>query len=297
MQACQRALQKIPLEEEGLLLCGERIAEEVVVDEPGRAQAREAVVDERQLPVETAHLVLEEDPVLVGVAEPRQRPPEPLLHLVGREGHREDAHELGLEVVRLVHHEHAARPELLALPLPEGEEVGGIGAEDRAVEGGELRARVGALAEGPARAPAQPVARGHARGLRALAEVVLATLHELDRVSELALVLILEELLRGEEVGVAAPARERQGDVALADTGRGLEHEHARALDTLGLPDGRAQGLEQARLRGARLGAGREVGEEIVIGRHEVRRCRDPREAIGGCCGRRRRERPRARPR
>ena len=38
-------------------------------------------------------------------------------------------------------------------------------------------------------------------------------------------------------------------------------------------------------------------GEKIVIGRHEVRRCRDPREAIGGCCGRRRRERPRARPR
>ena len=164
MQPRQRALQEVALAEQRLLLRGERIGEEVVVDEPGRAQAREAVVDERQLPVETAHVVLEEDPVLVGAAEPRQRPPEPLLHLVGREGHREDAHELGLEVVRLVHHEHAARAELLALPLPEGEEVGGIGAEDRAVERRELRARVGALADGPARAPAQPVGRGHARG-------------------------------------------------------------------------------------------------------------------------------------
>jgi len=75
-------------------------------------------------------------------------------------------HELGLEVVRLIHHEHAAQAKLLALPLPEGEEVGGIGAEDRAVERGELRARVGTLAEGPARAPAQPVARGHAGGQR-----------------------------------------------------------------------------------------------------------------------------------
>ncbi len=110
-----------------------------------------------------------------------------------------------------------------------------------------LRARVGALADGRARAPAQAVARGHARGRRiTLAEIVLAALHELERVAELALVLVLEELLRGEEVGVAAPARERQGEVALADAGRGLDQEHARARGAVALLDGGAEGLEQA---------------------------------------------------
>jgi len=54
--------------------------------------------------------------------------------------------------------------------------------------------------------------------------------------------------------------------VALADAGRGLDHEHARALGAVALPDGGAEGLEQARLRGAGLGTGREVGEEV--GRH-----------------------------
>jgi len=55
--------------------------------------------------------------------------------------------------------------------------------------------------------------------------------------------------------------------VALADAGRSLDQEHARALGAVALPDGSAESLEEARLRGARLGPGREVGEEVnVIG-------------------------------
>ena len=57
----------------------------------------------------------------------------------------------------------------------------------------------------------------------ALADVVVAALHQLQLGAELALVLVLEQLLRGQQVGVAAPARERHGDVALADAGRRLD--------------------------------------------------------------------------
>ena len=51
--------------------------------------------------------------------------------------------------------------------------------------------------------------------------------------------------------------------MALADAGRGLDDEDAWALGAIALPDGGAERLEQARLRGAGLGTGREVGEEV----------------------------------
>src|SRR5262249_34751967 len=98
-------------------------------------------------------------------------------------------------------------------------------------------------------------------------EIVLAALHELKRAPELALVLVLKELLRGEKVRITAPARERQREVALADAGRGLHQEDARPLGTVAFIDVGANGFEQARLGRTRPGAGRKVGEEIG-GRH-----------------------------
>ena len=84
------------------------------------------------------------------------------------------------------------------------------------------------------------------RGIQ-LARVVVAALDELEAVAELALVLVLQQLLRREQVGVAAPARERHGDVALAHTGRRLdEHDAVAALDRA------LEGGQQARLLGAR---------------------------------------------
>src|SRR3989454_12536885 len=98
-------------------------------------------------------------------------------------------------------------PESLGVPVAERGEVGGVGAEDRRPEGGRLGADVRALAERAAR-PAAGAARG--RGVRAgiaVARVVVAAPHDLELGAELARVLVLEQLLRGQQVGVTAPPR------------------------------------------------------------------------------------------
>src|SRR5262249_57963973 len=132
-----------------------------------------------------------------------------------------------------------ARAEGRVLPLPQGQEVRGVGTEDGAVEGGLFRACVRALTHRRAAPPTQPVRRGHARGCRiSLADIILAAFHELDGVAELTLVLVLQELLRGEQVGVTAPARERQGEVTLTDAWRSLDREYAWALGGVLFLDG-----------------------------------------------------------
>ena len=100
----------------------------------------------------------------------------------------------------------------------------------------------------------------------ALADVVVAALDHLDRTAEVALVLILQELLRGEEIGVAAPPGQGHGDVTLADARRGLHHEDARVpwiVQRLG--DGVTEPGEQTGLLGAGRAAGGEVGEQVVL--------------------------------
>ena len=196
VQARERALEQVTLLDQLLLLGGERVGQQIVVIHQRGAQAFEAPVDRHERGVEPCHVVFEEDAVVVRGAEAGQRPAEPRLHLIGRERHREHAYELRLEVVRLVDHEQAPAAELRTLPLAQREEVRGVRAKDRAVERRQLRAGVGALADRPARAATQALRRGDTRLHRIpLAEIVLAPLHELDRLAEFLLVLVLQELL------------------------------------------------------------------------------------------------------
>jgi hypothetical protein len=79
-----------------------------------------------------------------------------------------------------------------------------------------------------------------------------------------AIVLVLKQLLRGEEVRVAAPARERDRDVTLSDTRRRFYEEDARARGIVfRLVDRVGEGGEQTRLLGARRERGREVREKV----------------------------------
>ena len=194
----------------------------------------------------------------------RQRPAEPRAHLGRREAGGVDAGELRLEVVRLVDDQETAPPESLGVPVAERGEVGGVGAEDRRPEGGRLGADVRALADRAAR-PAAGAARGRdVRAGIAVARVVVAALHDLELGAELALVLILEQLLRGQQVGVTAPPRERHRDVALAHARRPLDEDHARGRRVVqGLRDRIGDGGEQTRLLGTRRHARREVREKV----------------------------------
>src|SRR5256712_2086488 len=176
------------------------------------------------------------------------------LHLGRREAGGVDAGELRLEVVRLVDDQETAPPESLGVPVAERGEVGGVGAEDRRPEGGRLGADVRALAERAAR-PAAGAARGRdVRAGIAVARVVVAALHDLELGAELALVLILDQLLRVQQLGVTAPPRERHRDVALAHARRPLDEDHARGRRVVqGLRDRIGDGGEQTRLLGTRV--------------------------------------------
>jgi hypothetical protein len=77
-------------------------------------------------------------------------------------------------------------------------------------------------------------------------------------------------------LNVSVASRLVRWQTALGDLGRGLDHEHPRALGAVGLSDRDAEGLDQARPCGAGLGTGREVDEEVgcrrsaVIGRYQA---------------------------
>ncbi|PYM33207.1 MAG: hypothetical protein DME17_18995, partial [Candidatus Rokuibacteriota bacterium] len=178
--------------------------------------------------LEALHLGAEEGPIRLAVREPGQRRPEPAPHLVRRERHREHLGELGLEGVGLVDDEEPAPREVGTVPLAERGEVGRVGAEDRRRQRRRLGPRVGALAPrapGPAASPVER--RDPHLGRVELARVVVAALDQVELGAEQALVLVLEKLLRGEEVRVAAPAGEGHGDVALAEARRRLDEDHA----------------------------------------------------------------------
>ena len=106
--------------------------------------------------------------------------------------------------------------------------------------------------------PTESLRRRH-RHRRSLARVVFTSLHELERGSELPLVLILKNLLGRQQIGVTAPPRERHGEMALADARRRLQRQHARrAWILVGLGEGVVELIEQTRLLGARRRTGRE---------------------------------------
>ena len=109
------------------------------------------------------------------------------------------------------------------MPVAQRREVRRVRAEDRRVQRGLLGARrTGSRRPGRAAGDTCRARSARAPGI-ALAEIVVAPLHERQVGAELALVLVLQKLLRGEQVGVAAPARQRHRDVALADAGRRLD--------------------------------------------------------------------------
>src|SRR5439155_62462 len=113
----------------------------------------------------------------------------------GREAGGEDGGELRLEVVRLVDDQESAPPQPLGVPVTERGEVGGVGAEDRPLDGRRPGARVRALAERAAR-PAAGAARGrYARRGGVVARVVVAPLHDLELGAERARVRSLKHLL------------------------------------------------------------------------------------------------------
>ena len=134
--------------------------------------------------------------ILVGDVEPRQEATQPLLHLRCGETDGVDVDELVFQAVRLVHDQQTAPRQLLGVPVTQRREVPGVGAKDRTRERGSLGARVGTLARGTTGAAAHAERRRHAPVGIALARVVVAALDELHDVAELALVLVLQELLR-----------------------------------------------------------------------------------------------------
>src|SRR5207247_1184981 len=191
--------------------------------ERGRTERPQTRPDRRASRLEPVEVRDEQRAVVFPGGQVRQRPAEPRAHLGRREAGGVDAGELRLEVVRLVDDQETAPPESLGVPVAERGEVGGVGAEDRRPEGGRLGADVRALAEWAA-APAAGAARGRdVRAGIAVARAVVAALHQPGHGPELALVLILEQLLRGQQVGVTAPPRERHRDVALAHARRPLD--------------------------------------------------------------------------
>jgi hypothetical protein len=261
----QDAVQRVALGEQAELLAGGRKTGKVHQPRQG-AEILQRTLDRCSLGLEPCHVIRENLPVRVRGRQMRETSAEPRGHLLGREADGEDAHQLRLEVVGLVHDEQLAAVQPLALPLSQGQEVRRIGAEDRPVERGGLGARIWAAAHGAAWTPAHALRRGDAGALVALARIVVAPLHDLDLAPEVALVLVLEELLGGEEIRAAAPARERHGDVALAHAGRGLDEEHARGGGiAVRLGESVGQLAEQTGL----LGSGRVAGGKV---RQQLRR-------------------------
>src|SRR5438132_2253115 len=153
---------------------------------------------------------------------------------------------------------HDALP--ISVPLAERGEVSRVGAEDRRRQRRRLGPRVGALAPRASRPAASPVERRDPHlGRVELARVVVAALDQVELGAEQALVLVLEKLLRGEEVRVAAPAGEGHGDVALAEARRRLDEDHAlRHLEQA------LEVVEEAPLLGARRVPRREVVKKAV---------------------------------
>jgi hypothetical protein len=201
--------------------------------------------------------------VLVGRVEPRQDAAEPFLHLERGDAHGVHVDELALEAVRLVHDQQTAPRQLLGVPVAQRREVPRVGAEDRARQRGRLGARVGTLAERAARPAAHAERRRHARLGIALARVVVATLDDLHDVAELALVLVLQQLLRGQQVRVLAPARQRYREMALADASRRLhDEEPRRGRVRVGLGQRTLQRVEQPRLLPSRRESLGEVLDE-----------------------------------
>ena len=230
-----------------------------------RVQGIEGALDRRDLCAQALHVRSQERPIVVGGREVRQRAAEPLPHLVEREGHGGGAHELCFEVVGLVDDEQPPARQVLAVPVAQGGEVRDVRAEEGPGEGRGLGPRVRAMTLRPAGASAHPLRGRHPRVRVALADIVVPSLHHLQLVAELALVLVLEQLLRGEQVGIATPPREGHGHVALAHARRRLHQEDARRPRiVLGLGNRIAELGEEAGLGRARRGAGREVGQEVV---------------------------------
>jgi hypothetical protein len=269
-QAGEDAVEVVALRAQRLLLARGRHGEEIVDAQRGRTQRLQRALDRLALALEACHVVDERLAVRLGRRQPGQAPAEPHGHLLRREPKGEDADELRLEIVGLVDDEQAAALEVLALPLSQGEEVGRVGAEDRSGEGGGLGARVGAGAGGAARPPAHALRRGDGRAVVALAAIVVTALDDLELAAEVALVLILEELLRSEQVGVAAPAGQRHRQVALAHARRRLDQQHARrARVVLDLGQRVRQREQQPALLRPRSGAGGKVLEQV-----DAHRCR-----------------------
>lgn len=229
----------------------------------GRAHGLERPLDRGELALESADMRREQWSVFVRDRESRQHAAEPFLHLPRRESRGIDMHELALEIVRLVDDEQTAPGQLLGVPVAQRREVPGVGAEDRSREGRGLGARVRTLAEAATRPATHAERRRHARVRVTLTRVVVPTLDDLHDVAELTLVLVLEQLLRCQEIGLGAPARQRHGDVALADAGRRFDDEESRrARIGVGVGQRAVEGVEQPRLRGARRESSRKVLEQ-----------------------------------
>jgi hypothetical protein len=195
---------------------------------------------------------------------------EPPPHLVVREAHGEHADQLRLEIVRLVDHEQSPLAQLLGVPVAQGHEVRRVRAEDRRVLRGLLGADVGAPAGRTPHSTTQPARGRHLGSGIALAEVVVAALHERQVRAELALVLILQMPLRGQQVGVPAPAGERHGHVTLTDAGRRLDQQDTGgAAVVLDLGQRVGESGQEPHLLGPRCEAVRKVRQQI---RHRARR-------------------------
>ncbi len=231
--ASQCRLQQVALLEEVLLFARRRHPQEEVLRQLGRPQRLQRPADLRQPGLQPGHVLGQDGSILVGQCQPRQWVAEPRTHLLEREPRGEDAHQLRLEVVRLVDHQQAPLAELLGVPVAQRREIRRVRAEDRCLQRGLLGADVGAAAGRAPHPPTQP-ARGRYRGARIpLAQVVVTAFHQRQVRAELALVLILKVPLRGQQVGVPAPPGERHGDVALADARRGLDQQDTGSLPVL----------------------------------------------------------------
>ena len=263
-QPCQRRVELLALLQEVLLLAGRGRREHDVVGQLGRMHAVERAHDLPPARLQPLDVLGQHRPVFVGQRQTRQGPSEPRAHLVVREAGGEDGDELVLEVVRLVDDQQAAPPQVLGMPVPQRREIGGVRAEDRRVDGRLLGAHVRAPA-GRAARPSAQAARGRHRGTRvALAQVIVAALDQGQLAAELALVLVLKMLLRRQQVGVAAPARQRHREMALADAGRRLHEQHARRPRIVGdLGQRVSEPGQQARLLGTRRGARGKVLQQI----------------------------------
>jgi len=262
--AGERGFQTFALHHQLLLRSGGRDAQKGLGRDTGGSHDLECTRERLELAIEPLEMLAHEGSVRLRRVEARQRPAEPRLGQLGREGDGEDADKLGFEVVRLVDDQEAPLAQLVGAPVAERGEIRGVGAEDRAGEGGRLRPRVRALAQRAARSAAHAPRSGNACLRVSLAEVVVAPFDELEVGAELALVLVLQKLLGRQEICVAAPAGERHGDVALADSRRCLDDEDAwRGGVVEGFGNGVGQRCQEARLLRPRGEARGKVREQV----------------------------------